>query len=408
MVVFLLFFTVSTANAEDTGNSPSLSEGRVVPESGAWGSTFVYEVVYKDLDNNIMPANGYPQVYIDGENVGRPMEENDPADNDVIDGKLYRYEWTPAEENIDNHSFYFYVENPLGENARDPLDNVYSGPEVTKVTKKSVVIDNFKVDIYDPNPGEIIIFSGYLRTDNVGVSGKRVDLSEDDNTVKSNNTDENGYFSISIEAPGSGSYGYIASFAGDNHYERSQSYMEPVITFGALTVSAIFGVFSVGLVLVLAFLLSRGINRDQYLKLVLIGTLIAVFLSFLLGAGFIGLVVAGAVTGYLYAREVKGWSRHLRAGGLVALFLLLISCFEIALFIKETAANYVVSIGYSISNTELLAGLGFNVLFSALILILWVGLGAILGGYLRKSLKPKEETEKPGSGVGQPGDQKLA
>ncbi len=408
MVVFLLFFTVSTANAEDTGNSPSLSEGRVVPESGAWGSTFVYEVVYKDPDNNIMPANGYPQVYIDGENIGRPMEENNPADNDATDGKLYRYEWVPAEENIDNHSFYFYVENPLGENARDPLDNVHSGPEVTKVTKKSVVIDNFEVDIRYPDPGEIITFSGYLRSDNVGVGGERVDLSEDDNVVGSDTTDGNGDFSISIEAPSSGAYVYAVNFAGDNHYEKSLFYLKAVVTFDAFTISAIFGGFSVVLVLVLAFLLSRGINRDQYLKPVLIGSLIAVFLAFLLGAGFIGLIVAGAVTGYLYAREVKGWSRHLRAGGLVALFLLLVSCFEIALFIKETAANYVVSIGYSISNAELLAGLGFNVLFSTLVLILWVGLGAILGGYLRKSLKPKEETEKPGSGVGQPGDQKSA
>ena len=125
------------------------------------------------------------------------------------------------------------------------------------------------------------------------------------------------------------------------------------------------------------------------------------FLAFLLGAGFIGLIVAGAVTGYLYAREVKGWSRHLRAGGLVALFLVLVSCFEIAALIKRMAADYVVSLGRSISNTELLAGLFFNVLFSAFIIILWVGLGASLGGYLRKSLKPKEETEKPGSGVGQ-------
>lgn len=402
--LFLLFSLVSITGAEVTSNSPSLSGGKVVPESGAWGSIFIYEVVYTDPDN-IMPAGEHPLVYIDGEKTGRLMKENDPMDNDVTDGKLYRYEWTPSKENIDNHSFYFYAENPLGENARDPLDNTYSGPEVIK---KSVIIDNFEVDIRYPDPGEIITFSGYLKSDNVGLGWKRIDLSEDDNVVESGNTDEDGYFSISIEALSSGAYAYVAGFAGDNHYKGSRLYMEPVITFGALTVSAIFGVFSVALVLALAFLLSRGISRAQYFKPVLIGFLVAMFLAFLLGAGFIGLVVAGAVTGYLYAREVKGWSRHLRAGGLVALFLLLVSCFEIALFIKETAADYVVSIGYSISNTELLAGLSFNVLFSTFIIILWVGLGAVLGGYLRKSLKPKEETEKPGSGVGQPGDQKLA
>lgn len=397
-MAFLLFSAVSTACAEDTGNSPSLSEGKVTPENGAWGSIFTYEVVYKDPDN-FMPAEG-PRVYIDGEETGRLMEENDPADNDVTDGKLYRYEWTPAEENVIKSPFF----------------------------------ENFEVDDYSVDPGQEVIFSGYLFCDynfyfsyvenegenardpatgthsgpRVALSGKRIDLIEENSVVGSDDTDEDGHFSISIGAPSSGSYGYVASFAGDNRYESSQSYMEPVITFGALTVSAIFGIFSVALVLVLAFLLSRGISRDQYLKPVLIGSLVAMFLAFLLWAGFIGLLVAGAVTGYLYAREVKGWSRHLRAGGLVALFLLFVSCFEIALLIKETAADYVVSIGYSISNTELLTGLVFNVLLSAFIIILWVGLGAILGGYLRKSLKPKEETEKPGSGVGQPGDQKLA
>ncbi len=394
--IFLVGFAVSATSAEAASNSPSLSAGRVTPENGTWGSIFTYLVVYTD-PNNILPAEG-PRIYIDGENMGRLMVENDPADNDVIDGKLYKYEWTPAEENA----------------------------------RKSPFFDNFAVDDYSVDPGQKVTFSGYLFCDysfyfsyienggenvrdpvtgayngpRVALGGRRIDLIEENSVVKSGNTDENGYFSISIDAPSSGSYGYAASFAGDDYYENSRSYVEPVITFDSLTVSAIFCIFSVVLVLVLAFLLSRGISRNQYLKPVLIGFALAMFLAFLLGAGFIGLVVAGAVTGYLYAREVRGWSRHLRAGGLVALFLVLVSCFEVAVLIKRTAANYVVSLEHSISNTELLAGLSFNVLFSAFIIILWVGLGAILGGYLRKSLKPKEETEKSGSGVGQPGDQK--
>lgn len=403
--LFLLFSVAPAASAGDSSNSPSLSEGKVTPESGAWGLAFTYEVVYTDPEN-VIPAEGYPRVYIDGEATGRLMVENDPSDNDVTDGKLYRYKWVSAKENIDNHRFYFYVENPLGENARDPLDNTYSGPEVTK---KSVAIDNFKVDTYDPDPGEIITFSGYLKSDNVGVGEKRVDLSADDNAVGSDDTNENGYFSISVEAPSSGSYIYVTSFVGDNYYDGSLLYVEPVVTFDALTVSAIFGLISVFLILILVFLLSRGVSRAQYLKPVLIGFLVAMFLSFLFGIWVGFLIVAGAVTGYLYAREVKGWSRHLRAGGLVALLFSLVYCFEIALYIKRVAADYVVLyIGHSIDNSRLLTELGFNALFFVLVVVLCAGAGAILGGFLRKSLKPKGETEKPGSGVGQPGDRKSA
>lgn len=387
--LFLVIFTSSVADAGEFGDSPSLSGGKVIPENGTWGSIFTYEVLFMDPEN-ILPAEG-PRVYIDG-GVGRLMKEDDPADNNVVDGKLYKYEWKPSEENI----------------------------------KKSPFFDNFRVDDYTVDPGRRVTFSGYLFCDysfyfshvkngsenardpitgtysaRVALSGRRIDLIEENSVVKSDNTDENGYFSISIDAPSSGSYAYAVSFAGDDHFNSSRSYVEPVITFNTLSVSAFFCIFSVVVVLFLAFLLSRGIRRSQYLRPVLIGFALAMFLAFLLGAGFIGLIVAGAVTGYLYAREVKGWSRHLRAGGLVALFLVLVSCFEIAALIKRMAADYVVSLGRSISNTELLAGLFFNVLFSAFIIILWVGLGASLGGYLRKSLKPKEETEKPGSGVGQ-------
>jgi len=385
--LFLLIFTVpAVARARNVDSSPTLTGGKVTPENGTWGSTFAFEVVYTD-PGNLMPAEGYPKVYIGGEAQGRAMIENDPADNDVTDGKLYRYEWTPAEENdkklplfenfmvnnsypdpgrevifsgylIDDNNFYFYVENPRGENARNPATGTYNGPRVA-------------------------------------VGGRTVSLlllEENSSVVGSGNTDENGYFSISIEAPSSGSFGYIAKFEGDEHHESSISDMECLITFDAFTISTISGVLSVILILVLIFLLSRGISKAQYLKPVLIGLLIAVVFLFLFVAGSIGLMMAGAVTGYLYARKVSGWGRHLRVGGLVALFLLLVLCFARAYLIKETAEYYVLTlVGRSIGNSDLLKLLVLETFLSAMFYIIFVGLGAILGGLLRKALKPAEQ-----------------
>jgi len=386
--LFLLTFTVpAVAHARNVDSSPTLTGGKVIPENGAWGSTFIFEIMYTDSDN-LKPAVGYPKVYIGGEAQGRAMVENDPADNDVKDGKLYRYEWTPAGENdkklplfenfmvsnrypdpgqevifsgflIDDNNFYFYVENPPGENARDPTTGTYSGPKVA-LGERTVVL--------------------------------KLLLEENNPVMGSDNTDENGYFSITIEAPSSGSFGYIAKFEGDGYHESSPEYLECLITFDAFTISAISTVLSVILILVLMFFLSRGISRAQYLRPVLIGLLVAIVFLFLFAAGFIGLIMAGAVAGYLYAREVSGWSRHLRVGGLVALFLLLVLCFARVYYIKEIAESYVLTlVGRSIGNSELLKLLVIDILLYALFYIVYVGLGATLGGLLRKALKPAEQ-----------------
>jgi len=382
--LFLSIFAVTIAQARNVDNSPTLTGGKVTPENGTWGSTFIFEVVYTDPE---LPAEGYPKVYIGGEMQGRTMVENDPADDDVTDGKLYRYEWTPAGENdkklprfenfmvnnrypdpgqevvfsgylIDANTFYFYVENPRGENARNPTTGTYNGPRVA-VGERTVSL---------------------------------LLIEENNSVVGSGNTDENGYFSISIEAPSSGSFGYIAKFEGDEYHESSPSYLECLITFDAFPISAISVVFSVILILVLIFLLSRGISKAQYLRPVLIGLLVAIVFLFLFAAGFIGLIMAGAVTGYMCAREVSGWSRHLRVGGLVALFLLLFLCLTRAYYIKKTAEYYVLTlVGTSIGNSELLKLLFLETLFSALFYIIYVGLGATLGGILRKALKPAEQ-----------------
>lgn len=391
--LFMSILALTTARGNVNG-SPTLTGGKVIPEKGAVSSTFTFEVVYSD-SSSLLPAGGYPKLYIDGEAVGRTMVENDPADNNVADGKLYKYKWTPSMENkiklpifenfkvnsrdpnpgqeavfsgylFDTHNFYFYAQNSRGENALGPASDAYEGPEV-------------------------------------GASGitVRLFLLPEENSVEvgSDNTDENGYFSISIEAPSSGSYGYFAEFQGGENNQTSQSEIEALITFNALSIAAISWAISVVLILVFIFFLSRGISKSQYRRPLLIGFLAAITFWLLLGAGLIGFIMAGAIAGYLYARNVSGLIKHLRFGALVAMLFALVYFTISAFLIKNIVANYVTDIfGHSISNVQVLELLISETFFFSFFYGLFVGLGAVLGGILRKALKPAEQRPVPVAG----------
>jgi hypothetical protein len=384
--LFLSVLTLSTARGSVNG-SPALTDGKVTPERGVATSTFTFEVLYSDPDN-LLPADGYPKLYIDNENIGRTMLENDSVDNNVADGKLYKYIWTPSTENeiipptfenfkvnnrdsspgeeavfsgylIENHDFYFYVQNSSGENSRDPASNLHEGPE-TSVSGGAV---------------KLLLLPG-----------------ENSREVGSDTTDENGYFSITIEAPGSGSYGYFAEFRGSENNQTSQSDIEALITFSALSIGAISWAISMVLILVFIFFLARGTSISKYRRPLLIGLLLALLFWFLFGAGLIGFILAGAITGYMYARDVKGFFKHLRFGALVAMLFALVYFSISSFLIKTIAADYVTGFfGYSISNGQLLELLVSETFFFAFFYGLFVGLGAVFGGILRKALKPAEQ-----------------
>jgi hypothetical protein len=390
--LFLSILTLSTARGSVNG-SPTLTEGKVTPQKGTSSSIFTFEVLYSDPDN-LLPAAGYPKLYIDNENVGRTMVENDPMDNNVADGKLYKYDWAPSTENeiilptfenfkvnnrdpnpgqeavfsgylIDNHWFYFLAQNPLGENARDPA-GLYGGPE-TSVSGSTVKL--FLL------PGENSI------------------------EVGSDNTDENGYFSISIQAPSSGSYGYFAEFQGGENNQISQSDIKALLTFNALSIAAISWAISVVLIFVFILFLARGMAISQYRRSLLIGLLLAILFWFLFGAGLIGFILAGAIAGYLYARNVSGFIKHLRFGALVAMLFALVYFSISSFLIRTIAADYVTNVfGYSIGNGQLLELLISETFFFAFFYGLFVGFGAVLGGILRKALKPAQQRPVPVAG----------
>jgi hypothetical protein len=389
------FFSVASASAvSGASGSPTLENAGVPPENGPWGSTFTFAVIYTDA-NGSPPAPGYPKLYLD--NTEMVMVENNPAENDVTKGKVYIENWTPGEEDIGPHDFYFYVETTSGENARSPAADAYEVLWITHPTSLSCEVNN-----PEPAVGETITFSGYLKNadDNLGKENENITLYkiflDNDTSVGSDNTNENGYFTFSLEAPGPEISCYIALFPGDNYYDISAS---SILYSSTINKSLVFGGYVavlMALIVIGMFLLPRGTARADYLMPVLIGFVLGFFLL-LIGAAELSVLAAGLITGYLFAKTAPKWTKSFRIGCITGLIFLLAVGLISAYYITALSPE-AIGVVYSITQMEIFASLLTSTIFSLLYYSILVGMGAVVGGMLRKILKPREQKPPSGSG----------
>ncbi len=164
-----------------------------------------------------------------------------------------------------------------------------------------------------------------------------------------------------------------------------------------------YGTFAVAVVGVLLIVLTRGIDRKRYLRPVVYGMIFGGLCMILFFAGIFALLISGVITGYLLAREItSGWSQF-RGGALNA--LLLESSFIIAnislLIIRSVSwflTDLTQSMGRPVGHEELLFSLYGVTLMDTLFVVAVVGVGAVLGGMLRKLLKPRAQKPPDGSG----------
>jgi hypothetical protein len=162
-----------------------------------------------------------------------------------------------------------------------------------------------------------------------------------------------------------------------------------------------YGAFCAVLIAVLLIILARALRGTSYWRFVFGGFGLGVLFMFL-GLGIFSVLVAGILTGYLIGREVQNWRKLMCTGSMISVLLMIDSCFALAYYgFKEAALDY----GYSLTDFSggFFATMVAETLVSIFVLMAFAGLGAILGCWLRKALKPAEPKVPSGSGVGQPG-----
>jgi len=110
------------------------ASAELVPRSGFSDRSYRYYVVYTDTDT-YAGTTGNPAKFVNVfvDNVECVMEEYDPTDLDVSDGKVYYYD-IPSLSASQSHSYYFIASDGLA-NVRFPdiadTPNYFSGPTVT-------------------------------------------------------------------------------------------------------------------------------------------------------------------------------------------------------------------------------------------------------------------------------------
>ena len=151
-----------------------------------------------------------------------------------------------------------------------------------------------------------------------------------------------------------------------------------------------YGAFCVALIAVILLVLTRALRGTNYWRPVFVGFALGTF--FVWGFGLvveISALVSGILTGYLFARVASGWKRQMCAGALVSSLLMIDFCFAAAYYGFKVLA---IIGGYSLTDFSggFFAEMVVNTLITAFAFFAFAGLGAILGGWMRKALKPPE------------------
>lgn len=145
----------------------------------------------------------------------------------------------------------------------------------------------------------------------------------------------------------------------------------------------------------LLFFLGRRFIGKMYLIPVAAGFFFGVGTSLILGGGIISLLLAGVLTGYM-TKSTSSWHSLFRVGGfngaliMIALFLPG-AYFLFTTSLPEILTAYSPTLERTIAADQLLLELiWWNSIYS-FIYVGIVGLGSVLGGQLRKLLKPAQQ-----------------
>lgn len=287
--------------------------------------------------------------------------------------------------------FLFHVSRGLSTVNNNQVFNLdYNAGSISDNLEVSLL---YRVSDLHPNPNDDVVFSGYLKTldDNIGVSGENIILyeikSDEIKEIKSTLTNDNGYFIISLSIPDERLGSYLLRFPGSNdfnEYETTRIYINSLDKSFIITIAiAVFLVITI----VLFFLISRGIPKEKFVKPIVLSVIFGVILQFI-GAGFIALIAAGGIAGYLFSKKANSdWKGYLRIGMMSGLLLVLVN--DILFSVTFLTSPEFIEPRYTILQGEVFSIIFSQTIFSLVIFIILTGVSAVLGGRFGSSNKNK-------------------
>lgn len=247
-----------------------------------------------------------------------------------------------------------------------------------------------------------LFFSGTLSAaeNEINISSREIKIvkigSEENIETGRTTTEETGSFEISIESPKkNGLYKFIATNPGWNQHEEIKS--DPVfynsidLTYISLIVLTIIGVA----LIVVIFFLKEKVEVPAFLPRFLLGVLLGWAIFQLIGLSF-GIIIGGALIGYLLYQEFEDWKGKLSlgiSGGIVGISALLaMNLFRLHTLpeIIEESNTYLF---FSVSQSDFVSVFFQNNLQLGLIYIAFTIVGVFIGGSL-KDIFSKRETLK--------------
>jgi len=381
----LALMLLIAAGLGGTASAAQAGDGGVHPENGSWSSNFTFFLDYRDPSGHV-PAQGSVVLHLD--NASFTMTENDALDRDSTDGKVYVFTWKPGRENVGEHSFYFTAAEGTEGGVRFPPEGSINGPLVLKAGARLIC----QASGGRASAGENVTIEGALLSsdENSPIGGATLNLYlvryENETLVHTIQSGPDGGFSTDVEVAGQGVACYRIVFSGDTYYENAVSQMIYISSLdGGAILYGYLGAFA-AVVLILGLLLTRGPGRGFSAGVSGAGAATG-FLLMYVGAGELGVLAAGAISGYIYCRRTREWTKHLKIGVLTGIILVFLVGAVLA-YILTLPPEYL-RFNYSVTQDEIFTYLFQWSLYSAMLFLTFSGLGAVLGGFLHKLLKPE-------------------
>ncbi|MEM2878748.1 MAG: hypothetical protein QXG10_04320 [Candidatus Hadarchaeales archaeon] len=363
----------------------SVENAGVTPENGPWTYEFTFYMSYRG-ESGIDIKPEYPLLYLDS--VGIPMSENDPFDNDASDGKIYVLTWRPGAENVGPHSFYFVAVLENDDVIRFPSEGEIEGPDVLRVKPLFIC----SVSKSEAMPGEKVTISGTVVTadENLPISGSDLEVYqmvyENEILAGSTRTGPDGEFSMEVQPQEQGIYCYRVRITDNLHYEEPVSKRLYVSTIDKVTLLLGYSGALAVIAVILCVLITSGLGRKNAIAISVLGAIIG-FLLMYLGAGELGVLAAGAISGYIWSKNSREWSKHVRMG--IATGIIIVFIVGTLLAYLLTLPPDLIGFVFSVTQGEMTSYLIQWAISSIFMFLALAALGAIIGGLIRKLLNPQ-------------------